>query len=400
MKILLICQYYEPEPFRVHALCRELVRRGHEVHVVTGMPNYPKGERYPGYEENRIKTEELNGVFITRLPIHPRKTGAVHRFWNYYSYVYQSKRFVRSKRLAKAEPPFDVVFVYQLSPVMMARSGLCYAKTHGLPVLMYTLDLWPESLLAGGIARGSAVYRLYHRISGRIYHAADRILVSSGQFSPYLRREFGIPEHRIHCLPQFAEALFQPLPVKPKGEVLRLTFAGNIGLYQKLDTVLSAAELLRDEPVEFQIVGDGSELEHIRKSAQQRGLRNVIIPGRKPVEEMPEIYARSDAMLVTMLRDPLISLTLPGKVQSYLAAGKPIIGAIDGEAARVIREADCGFCGPAEDAEALAENVRKMLACSDMERLCRNAAAYYETHFSLDRFMEALEQELLTLKKE
>ncbi len=400
MKILLICQYCEPEPFRVHALCRELARRGHEVHVVTGMPNYPKGERYPGYEENRILEEKLDGVFITRLPIHPRKTGAVHRFWNYYSYVHQSKQYVRRKSLAKAEPPFDLVFVYQLSPVMMAWAGLRYAKAHGLPVLMYTLDLWPESLLAGGVARGSLVYRLYHGISGRIYRACDRILVSSGQFSPYLRKEFGISEQKLRCLPQFAEALFRPLPVKPREEILRLSFAGNVGLYQNLDTVLDAAELLREEPVEFQIVGDGSELEHLRNSARERGLENVVFLGRRPVEEMPEIYAQSDAMLVTMLRDPLISLTLPGKVQSYLAAGKPVIGAIDGETARVIREADCGFCGPAEDAAALAENVRRLLACTDTERLCRNAAAYSESHFSLDRFMESLEQELLTLKKE
>ena len=376
-----------------------LVKRGHRVRVVTGMPNYPQGDRYPGYEENRVREEEKDGVQIVRLPIHPRKTGALHRFWNYYSYVHQSKRYV-SGRLARNGEAFDLVFVYQLSPVMMARAGLRYAKKYGLPLLMYTLDLWPESLLAGGVARGSAVYRLYHGVSGHIYRAADRILVTSGQFAPYLSREFDVPETRLRCLPQFADALFTPLPAKPREEVLKLLFAGNVGLYQHLDTVLEAAELLRSEPVEFQIAGDGSELERLRQLARQRELQNVFFLGRRPVEEMPELYAQADALLVTMIRDPFISLTLPGKVQSYLAAGKPVLGAIDGEAARVIREADCGFCGPAEDAAALAENVRKLMACPDLGPLGRSAAQYYSRHFSLDRFMQALEEELLALKKE
>ena len=395
MKILVICQYYYPEPFRITDICEEFVRRGHEVVVVTGTPNYPEGKIYPGYEHGRKRDETLNGVRIHRCPLVPRKTGVLFRLLNYFSFPITSSRYARSKACAPADGgTFDVVFVNQLSPVMMARAGLVYMKKHNVPSLLYCLDLWPESLVAGGASRGSLLYRIFHTASRRFYRQVDRILVTSRMFQPYLQEQFDIAAERISYLPQYAEALFDELPPREPDGATNLAFAGNIGFAQSVETILRAAELVKDEPVRFHIVGGGADLERLQALAKELELANVTFYGRRPVEEMPAFYAKADAMLVTLRVDPVLSLTLPGKVQSYMAAGKPIIGAIDGETAEVIRDAQCGFWGPAEDVQTLAENIRKFAALEDKAPLGRSARMYYEAHFEKERFMDLLEREL------
>ena len=389
MKLLVISQYYDPEPFRIHDLCVGLTELGHEVRVVTGMPNYPQGELYPGFSDNRPVEELKDGVRLHRCPIHPRKQGAVHRFWNYLSYPRAAWSLLRH-----TEERFDAVLIYQLSPVMMARPGLRFAKKYRLPTVLYCLDLWPESLLAGGIGRGSPVYRYFHRVSERIYRAADRILISSELFREYFEEEFQIPGGQIGYLPQYAEDLFQPGAQRPRGESTELVFAGNIGALQGLETVLEAAKLLENRSVHFTIAGDGSDLEHLRQYAAQLELHNVSFPGRLPVTEMPALYASADAMLVSLKPDPVLSLTLPGKLQSYLAAGKPVIGAIDGETQRVIRAAGCGFCGPAGDAAALAANIERLIAAPDREEMGRRGREYYDAHFTRARFLQTLDAAL------
>lgn len=392
MNILVICQYYRPEPFRVHDLCAELVRAGHSVQVVTGMPNYPRGELYPGFERNRAVDEELDGVRIHRCPIHPRKSGPLHRLWNYASFPASASRYLRSRRFSATERgAFDLIFIYQLSPVMMASPGIRYAKRHRIPTVLYCLDLWPESLLAGGVRRGSLIYRFFHRISRKLYRSVDKLLITSNQFSGYLKQEFSLPEERIEYLPQYAEELFSALPAREPDGMTNLMFAGNLGSLQSLDTILDAASVLREEPVRFQIVGDGKESGHLEQRAQREGLENVSLLGRRPVEDMPGLFAGADAMLVTMKSDPVLSLTLPGKVQSYLAAGRPIIGAVDGEAARVIEASGCGFCGPAEDAAALAENVRRFMRSDEKAEMGRRAAAYSAAHFTKKQFMTRID---------
>ena len=391
MNILVICQYYTPEPFRVHDLCTELVNRGHTVQVVTGMPNYPLGELYHGYQQNKPSDELKDGVRIHRCPIHPRKQGALHRVWNYYSFPAAASRYLRSKAFRDRNAgKFDIVFVYQLSPVMMALPGIRYAKKHHIPVILYCLDLWPESLLAGGVGRKSAVYRFFHRNSGNIYRSVDKLLITSSQFSDYLKNEFSISADRIAYLPQYAEELFTPLPSKQSDGVTDLLFAGNLGSLQSLDTILDAAARLKNEHIRFRIAGDGSVYEHLRQRVDREELSNVQLLGRRPVEEMPALYQSADAMLVTLKKDPVLSLTLPGKVQSYLAAGKPIIGAIDGEAAKVIRDARCGFCAPAEDVSGLVQCIQAFVDAADKDEMARNAAAYSREHFSKEIFFDRL----------
>lgn len=383
-KILVICQYYYPEPFRHTDICEELVKNGYDVTVVTGLPNYPMGEIYEGYRNRKKRYEVINGVKVHRCFTIGRKQGAIYRFLNYYSYVFSSTLYI-----TKLKEKYDLVFVNQLSPVMMAEAAIKYKKKNDIPFIMYCLDLWPESLVMGGVERKSVIYRFFHKISEKIYTQADKILITSRAFSDYFDKEFGIKN--TEYLPQYAETIFVPEQCEKKeNDYIDLMFAGNVGAAQSVETIIKAAKLTKTiSNLRWHIVGDGSELEQLRTMA--KGMRQVIFHGRKTLAEMPKYYAMADAMLVTMQKNSIISLTLPGKVQTYMAAGKPIIGAIDGETSFVISEAKCGICGRAEDAKALAENVESFIYMNK-KQLGKNAREYYEQHFSKEMFMNRLEK--------
>ncbi|MBQ3506353.1 MAG: glycosyltransferase family 4 protein [Clostridia bacterium] len=394
MKILVVCQHYYPEQFRITDICEELVRRGHEVTVVAGTPNYPMGKIYDGYRHGKKRDEVINGVKVHRCFEIGRRKGVLFRFLNYYSYAISSKRYV--KRLKEK---FDVVFANQLSPVMMANAAVAYKKKHGTKLVMYSLDLWPESLVVGGVKRGSFLYKHYHKVSKKIYSQADRLLITSRLFRDYFKNEFGIADEKIKYLPQYAEDMFDIATCKKEpNETVDLLFAGNVGDAQSVETIVKAAALTKEnEHLRWHIVGDGIALEKCQNLAKELQAENVVFYGRRDLSEMPEFYKKADAMLVTLIDDKVLSLTLPGKVQTYMAAGKPIIGAVGGETAEVITDADCGYCGAAEDAEALAKNAKRFyddVATGNAQTLGTNARTYYETHFTKELFFTSLENEL------
>ncbi|MDO5400278.1 MAG: glycosyltransferase family 4 protein [Eubacteriales bacterium] len=386
MKILVLCQYYAPEPFRLPDICQALAEQGHDVTVVTGTPNYPEGRIYPGYEKGQHRDETVNGVKVHRCPLIPRKSGVFYRFLNYYSFVLSSEWYLWTCR-----EDFDVVLINQLSPVMMAQAGQSWARRHGKRCVLYCLDLWPESLLAGGISPHSPVYRFFWKVSRRIYRRSDAILVTSRGFEAYFRDVLGVEDRPITYLPQYAEELFDRLPQAEKtDEKVHFLFAGNVGAAQSVQTIVEAAALLREEKgIHIHIVGGGVSLESCREMA--RDLPNITFHGRQPLEKMPEYYAMADVLLITLVDDPVMSLTLPGKVQTYLAAGKPLVGAIGGETARVIDDARCGLRGPAQDPASLAENIRRAASDADLRRTWgENARAYYESSFRKEYFMQTL----------
>lgn len=389
MKVLVICQYYYPEPFRINDICEELVKRGHEVTVVTGEPNYPEGRIYDGYENHQHSDELLNGVHVHRCPIVPRKTGALFRFINYYSYAHKASRYVKNLKASDGNP-FDVVFVNQLSPVMMSEPALKYKKRFRVPVVLYCLDLWPESLVAGGISKSSLIFKVFNKISNRIYQSVDRILITSKLFRVYFEEHFGIKKDIIIYQPQYAENLFTQLPYKEVGDVTDLLFAGNIGEVQNVEIIIKAAKKLREFPVKFHIVGGGSDLERLKELS--KGLNNITFYGRRSLNEMPDFYSRADALLVTLKSDSILSLTLPGKVQSYMAVGKPIIGAIDGETAEIIKDANCGYVGNAENVDEFVANIHKFMMDTNRAQLGANGRNYYERYFKKSLFMDKLEE--------
>jgi glycosyltransferase involved in cell wall biosynthesis len=393
MKILVVCQHYWPEPFQLSDVCESLVRRGHTVHVITDVPNYPEGYIYKDYKKGKRRKEEKDGVRITRTFTVGRRKGILFRLLNYYSFAWSSKRFAK-----KLKEEYDVVFTNQLSPVMMTGAALAYAKKRGKKCVLYCMDLWPASLAAGGIREGSFIYRHFAKVSKKHYTRADKILITSQMFADYFSEQFGIAgEERISYLPQYADDRFDAVAstTQQQKDTVDLVFAGNVGAAQSMPTIVHAAKRLSDHPeLRWHIVGDGSELENTKRLAEELGVTNVIFHGRHPVEEMPQYYAMADAMLVTLTADPIISLTLPAKVQSYMAAGKPVLAAANGEIPKVIAAADCGFCAEAENAEAFAEAVRKFLDGGDRTAMGARARAYYDAHFTKEMFLDTLERVL------
>lgn len=388
MKILVVCQHYWPEPYYLSDVCEELVRRGHRVHVVTGVPNYPMGYIYKDYKHGKNREQVRNGVRITRTFTIGRRNSAVFRFLNYYSYSISSTLYT-----LRLPGDYDVVFTNQTSPVMMTRAATAYSRKWNKKCVLYCMDLWPASLSAGGIKQGSFIYRLFGHISKKLYHRADNILITSRMFREYLTKEHNIPDEIIEYLPQYAGTQFENLPEPKRKEGFDFVFAGNIGSAQSLDTVIKAAKILKNENIRWHFVGDGSELENLKKQAE--GMENIIFHGRKPPEEMPEYYAMADGMLVTLTADPFISLTLPGKVQTYMAAGKPVFAAADGEIPIVLDRAKCGRCVKAEDAEAFAEMLLGAIHSDVFREFGENAREYYNNNFSRNKFMDKLEMILL-----
>lgn len=399
MHILAVCQYYKPEPFNISDICEELVRRGHEVTVVTGRPNYPDGNIYKGYEGSQRLDEIIENVNIHRTKIIPRKTGIINRVLNYYSFPFLGKRCV--KRL---QDSFDVVLVFQLSPIMMAKPGIFYAKHNNIPLFLYVIDIWPESLLAGGVKQGSTLYRWFSGVSKRIYSSADALAVTSPSFSDYIANLTG-KQIETKYLPQYAEDIFFDASDKiPDGfsqDKINLTFTGNVGAAQSVETIVRAAALLKDhDEIVFHIVGSGSELENCKTLSKNLDINNIVFHGRKPLEDMPMYHSASDAMLATFSNTPILAYTLPRKIQSYMAAGRPVLGAVTGEAKHVIEKAKCGFCCKTEDSEGLAEICLAFseLTNEERKRLGLFAKTYYEEHFSRQAFFESLEAQLEKMK--
>ena len=393
MRILATCQYGWPEPYPSLYPMEEMAKRGHFVHAVTGIPNYPMGEVFDGYENNKKKNEIHNGVHITHVTVIPRKKDRIHRFLNYHSYPIFANREIN-----RLDGNFDVVYANQSSPVMMVEPAITYAKKWNKRVIMYCMDLWPASLCVGGIKNDSLFYKYYYNISKKIYRDVDMILVTSRMFKEYFIDEFGIPEHRLVYLPQYALSEFGDIPAQEKKTTTDFVFAGNIGKAQNIKVILRAAKLITDEGITdegkdilFHIVGDGQALDDLRNYAQINCVNNVIFHGRKPLIEMPKFYALADAMIVSLLPDPLISMTLPAKVQSYMAAGKPIIASADGEIANVINESGCGFCAKADDERELISKIKVFLGMKNRNELGITAKEYYKNNFAVDFLMDKLE---------
>lgn len=395
MKILTVCQYYHPEPFRIHEVCEELAARGHEVTVLTGLPNYPMGIIPDEYKGGRHRRETVNGVRIIRVREHPRTPGKAGLARNYVSFVWHA-----SVAALTMKKDFDVIFVYQLSPVLMAIPAYVAKWTSKTKhIAIYCLDLWPESLTSLGISRSSLFYALMRRVSIRIYKGADMIGYTSRMFRKYFTDELGIKKARFKHIPQFADELFLKVDTShgktQEGGTVDFVFAGNIGMMQSVETVIKAAALVKDERIRWHIVGDGSALEECRKLCESMGVGDrVTFYGRLPVEEMPRFYEMADAMIVTLASNEMISYTLPGKVQSYMAAGKAILGCADGETARVIEEADCGCCVRAQDESALAAAADEMAAANDFCRLGENSSKYYRQHFTKKEHVDLTEKML------
>ena len=387
MKLLVVCQHYWPEQYRLTDICEALVQRGHQVDVVTGLPNYPMGYIFPEYQNRKRRKECHNGVNIYRTFTIGRRNNIIFRFLNYFSFALSSCCFIK-----KLDKDYDAVLSYQTSPVTMSLAALKYKKRTGKNVLLYCLDLWPAVLSVIGMKPENIIYKALKAISKKVYSSATSIAVGSPGFEDYLKNEFGIPSEKIHYLPQHAEEIYiESQKIKNGREKYNFVFAGNIGIAQSMPTIIKAAQYLKDDNVVIHIIGDGSELENCKKAARELKADNIRFYGRITAEEILKYYAMADAMIVSLIDDENVSLTLPAKVQSYMAAGKPLIVSANGATSDVVKKAQCGFCAPAQNAEALADVIRDFISYNEKDKLGQNSYSYYKQNFDKELFMNNLE---------
>ena len=401
MRILILTQYFWPEAFRINDLAVALAGRGHAITVLTGLPNYPGGSLFPGYSLLGPSEEQHEGVRVLRVPLVPR---GLRRSWqlaiNYISFT------VSASLLGplRCRGPFDVLFVYEPSPILIGIPALVLRRLKGLPLVLWVQDLWPESLRATGAVTSPLLLRAVARLVRYIYRGCDRVLVQSRGFVDRVVA-VGAERERVSYLPNWAESLYAPLELEPdapeRSEVpdgFRVLFAGNIGAAQSFETILDAAQLLRHHAeVHWVIVGDGHRKAWVEEQVRERGLgSSVHLLGPRPVGSMPRYLALGDALLVTLRRDPVFELTIPTKLQSYLACGRPVLAALDGEGARVVEEAGAGLTCPAEDPRALAAGVLRLLEMGTAGRcqLGERGRAYFAAHFEREHLITRVEEEL------
>lgn len=393
--ILVISQYFYPEQFRVNDICQEWVKRGYKITVVTGIPNYPQGEFYDGYGYDQKRTENWEGIEIIRLPIKPRKTGAVNLSMNYMSFVIEGRKWVRKTNI-KA----DEVFIYEVSPMTQALVGVWYAKKYGVKCNLYVTDLWPENVeIVLGIHNKVFLGSIGAMVD-YIYKRCDYIFTSSISFIDKIS-ERGVSNDKIIFWPQYAEEFYRKVNRGkileiPDDGIMNLTFAGNLGTAQGLDVLVDTAKLLKNENilVRFNMIGNGRYEGELKKHIKDADVVEYFnfIP-RQAAERIPEYFAWSDAALITLSKSEVYSMTIPAKTQSCLACGMPVLVSADGEVQDVIKEAECGFYSNSGDSRGLADSIKKLLALDETGRkqLSENALNYYKSHFDKTKLMDAME---------
>lgn len=386
MKILVSSQHFWPEAFRINDLVQALVEQGLDVDVLTGKPNYPEGRYYPGYRGWGCQRESWSGATVFRVPLAARGSGRPMRLAiNYLSFIVSGLLFAPWLLRGRS---YSAILVYGSSPILQALPLLFLGWLKRCPVIVWVQDLWPESMAATGYVRNPAILRGVGRIVRFIYRHTDLLLVQSRAFERPVAE--AAPGKTIVYYPNSVDAVFcspggADVPDIPGlGAGFPVVFAGNIGAGQGVEVIMEAAALLRGYPdVRFVIVGEGVRRDWLIKQVEARRLANVYLPGRYPTELMPGILQQAAALLVTLADQPVFAATVPSKIQTYMAVGKPILASLNGEGARLVVEADAGLAAPAGDAGALANAVLALYRMRPEERarFGANGRRYFQAHF-------------------
>lgn len=390
MNILVVSQYYFPEQFRVNDITAELVRRGHSVTVLTGQPNYPIGEIYKGYE--KVADEIVSGVKIIRCKIRPRKTGSINLALNYLSFAISA-----SKKLKTIKDDFDLIYVYQLSPVTLAIPAIIYKNKKNIPMFLYCLDIWPESIKDIIDNEKSIVFKAVKNLSRWIYNQADCIAVTSLPFIDYLISVCDVDKNKCTYIPQHAEEIDYVLCEKEVSEIVSFIYAGNVGLSQDLETVVEAVKLLKNKnSIMIHVVGDGSNLNKIKTMVSDYNLEKQIkFYGHQPIGEMIKFYSLSDVCILSLSKDSFVGMTVPGKLQGYMSAGKAVLGSISGPAKNVIEESNCGIVVEPGNPEKLSKAIEYFIVNKDkIKQYGINARYYFDNNYTLKKHVDSLENEL------
>ena len=406
MHILIISQYFWPENFPINDFVSGLQEKGHRIDVLTGIPNYPNGRIFKGYSIFGPKNENYHNMIVHRVPLIPRGNGyRIHLAMNFLSFAVMAS--VLSPLYCRKK--YDVIFVYEPSPITVALPAIVMKFFKSAPIMFWMQDIWPESLSATGAVDSKAVLKTAELFVRLMYKACDRILVQSKAFIPSIAK-LGGKKDRIFYLPNSADSLYQPMSlpspaaersILPDG--FKILFAGNIGAAQDFPTILSAAAKTKGyKNIHWIILGDGRMSNWVKTEISRRKLSDTVhLLGRYPADTMPRFFSLSDALLVTLKKEPIFALTIPSKIQSYLASGKPIIAALDGEGARIVDEAEAGFTCPAEDPDELAQAVLDMYRLTPDKRsaIGRRGRKYFEANFEREKLIDRFSRLMMELKE-
>lgn len=401
MKILVVSQYFYPEQFRVNDICRELVSRGHQVSVVTGLPNYPDGEIYSEYEHAWQNVSEYYGARVYRCKLRPRHKGAINLVRNYLSFVLQAKMVLK-----QLSPDFDVIYIYEPSPVTVALPAIWFKKKYGIPIYYYCLDIWPECVrdLSSDrkvMSTKHPIYIVAKCVSRYVYNHVDIIANKCEDFADYIATVCRISPSKMKVLYEHAEDTYLSVNAHPeKNGVIDFMFMGNIGSAQNCETIVRALKKVKsDTPYKLHFVGGGSSLESLKKMVSDEQLSDkVVFHGRFPVSEMHRFYNLADVCMLTLSNTTAVGLTPPAKLMGYMAASRPILGAINGASQRIIRDANCGFTTDYDDVDGLAEYMQRIVDDPRiLNGLGENGRNYFLNHFTLEKHMSTLEKQLKDL---
>lgn len=396
MKILIVSQYFWPEEFQINDLAFELVKKGHEVNVITGNPNYPKGKFNKGYGFKYL-IETYKGVKIFRVPIFPRRNNSIMLVLNYLSFIFFGGIFAYYHK-----EKYDKVFSVNYSPITAILPAIVYCKKNKVKLSIWVQDLWPESIIAASNIKSKNIQNWVGKLVKFIYLNSDLIFISNYDFKSSII-EKGISSEKIKFMPNWAhshelenfsistkerKSLRKDFKI-PNGFVIM--FAGNLGEAQDLEAILKAAELTKENhSIQWVFVGDGRKFKHLKEIVKEKKLtKTVSLLGRFPAETMPSFFKLADMMLVSLKDEYIFSLTVPSKIQSYMASGKPILAMLNGAGSKVVTEANCGIVADAGDYIQLAKNVLKSYNLSNekLKDYGSNASKYYIKNYSKEKII-------------
>lgn len=396
--ILVISQYFYPEQFRVNDICTEWVKRGYKVTVLTGIPNYPQGKFYKGYGIFKKRKETYNGINIIRIPLIPRGNSAIMLVSNYISFVV-SGYFWQLLTKIKA----DFVFIFEVSPMTQALPGVWYAGKRKIPCYLYVQDLWPENVeIITGISSKLVISVIGNTVD-YIYARCTKIFTTSKSYIKSIESR-GVIAEKIQYWPQYAEDFYRPMAKVsimeiPDDDSFNIIYAGNIGIAQGLDILPRVASILKgynfNRSIRFNIIGDGrykDKLIELVNNNKVSYMFNFI--SKQPAESIPVYMAVNDVALLCLTNDSLFKMTIPAKLQSYMACGMPIIASAEGETESIIHDASAGLCTPAGDALKLAKSIIETINMSpeQLKKLGENARVYYEQNFSKEYLMDQMDR--------
>ncbi len=395
MKVLIISQYFWPENFKINDLSEGLTERGLDISVLTGKPNYPGGDYFKNYSFFKNNKEKLNKIKIYRSPLFPRSNGSSFRLvLNYISFA-----FFASIRLLFIKQKFDKIFVYEPSPITVGIPAIVAKYRFKAPIYFWVQDLWPESISDAGGVKNKKIIKIVDKLTRFIYKKCTKILVQSKAFIPYIINQKVNPDKLIY-FPNSTESFYKVekpnnryRKLMPKG--FKIIFAGNIGEAQSFETIIKSALYLKKNKknINWIILGDGRQKNKIQLRIQKLGINDsFFFLGSFPTKEMPLFFSHADALLVTLKKSKIFSLTIPNKIQSYMACCKPIIGSIDGEGKNVIVNSKCGYVSPSEDHILLSKSIIKLMNLSISERkiMGLNGKKYFEENFEREKQLDRL----------